>query len=430
MKQIWHYTKIIIIVITAATHLTGSANAQTTSAGTKITGPLTTVATPSYRIQPDDALDISLVGESDMMRSVVVLPDGTITYPYLGTFKVSGLTVAEVNQRITARLAKQFVNPNVTVSVSKRQENYASVLGSVKTPGKVILKDGWRVLEVLAASGGLTVERNDWATATLVRNGGLEAIPINLGALLNKADSSQNFPVNSGDILLVNALQLTQTHAQILGEVTRPGSYPIPSDGSIVTMVALAGGVTPQAALTRAIIRREGKEIPVDLLPIIRKGREGVTETASTNSTSSPRLQPGDTLVIPDNVTRFAVLGAVTKPGAILYPEDKSINVLEALSMAGGQSSDADMRKVYLIRYSPNEVNNGKSVKPIKLDLSADALRESNSKKNKEQNSKQTPLRITMSPGDVLVIGSKNPRNTTWQDLALASQLFVNLRRF
>jgi polysaccharide export outer membrane protein len=403
-------------------------------------------AASTYRIQINDALDISVIGETDLTRSVVVLPDGTITYPYVGTVKVVDRTVGEVNQQITTRLSKLYVNPRVTVSVSKSQDPYVSVLGAVKTPGKVVLKEGWRLLEVLAASGGLTVERNDWASATLVRNGGAEAVPVDLAALLNRADASQNLLVNSGDILLVNAREPTQTHAQVLGEVIKPGSYPMPSDGSIVTMVALAGGTTPAAALSRAIIRRGGTEIPVDLLPFMHKEKQiGIDKSPSESPKTvadSPRLEPGDALIIPENINRFAVLGAVTKPGAILYPEGRSVDVLEALSLAGGQSTDADLRNVYLVRVTPGvDINSPGAAKPIKLDLTAESLRATSTKKSSStkkttestttttKSSKPSLLRITLNPGDVLVVASKNPNRITWKDALLAAQVLSYYKR-
>ena len=403
-------------------------------------------ATATYRIQVNDSLDISVIGETDLTRSVVVLPDGTITYPYVGVVKVVDRTVGEVNRQITTRLSKLYVNPRVTVSVSKSQEPYASVLGAVKTPGKVILKEGTRLLEVLAASGGLTVERNDWASATLVRNGGTEAIPVDLVALMNRADSSQNLLVNPGDILLVNAREPTQTHAQVLGEVIKPGSYPMPADGSIVTMVALAGGTTPAAALSRAVIRRGGTEIPVDLLPMMHKEKQIGMDKSSPESqkpvADAPRLEPGDALIIPENINRFAVLGSVTKPGAILYPEGRSIDVLEALSLAGGQSTDADLRNVYLVRVTPGvDINSPGAAKPIKLDLTAESLRATSTKKSSStkkttestatttKSSKPSLLRITLNPGDVLVVASKNPNRVTWKDALLAAQVLSYYKR-
>jgi polysaccharide export outer membrane protein len=377
----------------------------------------------TYRIKPNDILDISVVGESDLSKIVTVLPDGTIAYPYVGSLKVAGMTVSEINRRLTAKLATQLVEPKVTVAINKREDNFVNVLGVVKTPGKVALKADWRVLDVLAASGGLTVDRPEWVRATLVRSGG-EAIPLDMSQLMTDADPKNNLPVQNGDILLFKQRETNQTQVQILGQVVKQGAYPTPDDGSIVSLIAAAGGVTPQAALAGAVIRRGSQEIPIDLGPILQQEREKGSPTVSgtTAGKASPsevtiaHLKPGDTLFVPENLKRFAVLGGVTKPGAIVYPEGKSIDVLEAISLAGGQTRGAVLSDVTLLRGAMNQTDAGAvaaKVKPVKLDLTNKV--DKPSKKGKSP--AKSPLSLTLNPGDVLVIREKDTTPLAWRDL-------------
>ncbi|MGC8843574.1 MAG: polysaccharide biosynthesis/export family protein, partial [bacterium] len=52
-------------------------------------------AAEPYRISPADVLDITVWGEPDLSKQVVVPPDGKITYPLIGEIDVIGLTTQE-----------------------------------------------------------------------------------------------------------------------------------------------------------------------------------------------------------------------------------------------------------------------------------------------------------------------------------------------
>lgn len=299
----------------------------------------------TYRIEPDDVLEVVVLGEADLPRTVTVLPDGTFAYPYVGQIKAAGLTVPELTARIAKGLKSQIRRPQVTVLVSRRGEKSVNVLGVVKNPGKTLIQEGWRVLDVLAATGGISAARPEWTTGMLVRSGGggSESIPIDMVKLLTLADPEQNPPVRPGDILLVSEREVARTQVQVLGEVLQQGVIPIPSDGSVLAALAASGGAKPEAALARAVIRRGSETIPVDINALLQ---------ATGNAAPGPTLQPGDTLVIPQNTRRFAVIGGVTRPGAMFYPEDKTLDVLSAITLAGGQTNDADLKNVTRLRPS------------------------------------------------------------------------------
>ena len=383
-------------------YLTGFVLAAT--AGAVAAAPPAVVApVPAYVIQADDVLDISVAGEPELTRSVTVLPDGTITYPYAGEITAAGLTTAALRRRITAKVAVQLAAPEIVVSVAHRAERDASVLGAVKTTGKFAIGADWRLLDLLAQSGGLITVRPEWAAATLVRRTG-EAIPVNLVRLVTLAAPADNLRVVRGDILIVREIDQAKTQVQVLGEVAHPGTFPIPSDGSVAATLAAAGGPTATAALTRATILRGADAIPVNLTPLMRGDKPAGTAT----------LLPGDTLIVPTNRQTFAVFGAVTRPGAVAYPEDKKLDYLSALSLAGGQERDADLKKAVLLRPSPT------GGKPAVIEVNLWNVMQ---KGDMTQN-------VAVQPGDVLFLPGKGGDNrlTTRDFLGLASPLLFLLR--
>ena len=51
-----------------------------------------------YIIGPGDVLDISVWRDETLTKSVVVLPDGKVSFPLIGTFTAGGKTLIEIKQ--------------------------------------------------------------------------------------------------------------------------------------------------------------------------------------------------------------------------------------------------------------------------------------------------------------------------------------------
>ncbi len=109
-----------------------------------------------YRIGPGDVLDISVWKDETLTRSVVVLPDGKISFPLIGEIAASGKTVAQLKKEIESKLIKYV--PDVTLSLEVRQVNsmLIYVIGRVNNPGRFPLNVNVNVLQALSMAGGLT----------------------------------------------------------------------------------------------------------------------------------------------------------------------------------------------------------------------------------------------------------------------------------
>jgi polysaccharide biosynthesis/export protein len=127
-------------------------------------------------------------------------------------------------------------------------------------------------------------------------------ITVNLTELLERGDTTNNIPLQAGDIITV-------PHAGIvyaLGAVQRPGGFVVSNDRaqlSTLKLLALSGGVTRIAKKTQAVIIRKdstGKQlaIPVDLGKIVKREAEDV------------RLMPSDILYVPDSPRKAALIRA------------------------------------------------------------------------------------------------------------------------
>ncbi|MDQ3813680.1 MAG: SLBB domain-containing protein [Armatimonadota bacterium] len=230
-----------------------------------------------------------------------------------------------------------------------------TLLGAVARPGTYNFEEGMmpRISDVLAQAGGLSVPP---AQVPQVRisvqrqgdNGQLETLSIDPVVLLESRDpgqSSQNVPVQNGDIITVSVNKLQTVF--VAGEIQKQDAYELTEGDSVVDLIVRAGGPTNDAALRRVTIqRRAGQSQTVDIFDAIKKGGKKPNVV----------LQEGDYVVVPKNTNRVTVLGAVQKSGDYPIPEDEPMTVGKALTLAGGPAGGASLNKVGIARQTPNGV--------------------------------------------------------------------------
>ncbi len=80
-----------------------------------------------YLISPGDVIDIVVRERADYNRTVVVQPDGKISYPPLGEIPAAGFTEDRLFQQIAAGLSSYTSNPRVKAAVRGRVEFFGKV---------------------------------------------------------------------------------------------------------------------------------------------------------------------------------------------------------------------------------------------------------------------------------------------------------------
>lgn len=125
-------------------------------------------AQDNYVIRSGDTLQIEVLEDPNLNRSVLVLPDGTINFPMAGAVAAKGRSVEQVRQNLSTVLSTSFAStPNVYVSVaslvpeaprsaapSRLIDVYA--LGEFSEQGRKEIKPGTTLLQFLAEGGGLS----------------------------------------------------------------------------------------------------------------------------------------------------------------------------------------------------------------------------------------------------------------------------------
>lgn len=166
----------------------------------------------SYRLQPGDRLDVSIWGQDNMNRQVLVLPDGTVSYPLAGHLNVIGMTAVQAEEALKKRFVEGgfFLDPpELTVSVAETQGHQVFVIGRVRGPGAIAAKRRVSVMQALSLAGGLD-EFADPERIIVIRRDGTkqEVVRVDYAAVRSGQDLSTNITLEPGDVLVVPEARL------------------------------------------------------------------------------------------------------------------------------------------------------------------------------------------------------------------------------
>jgi len=237
-----------------------------------------------YRLGPGDLIEIAVFGVDKLRQSVRITASGLIKFPLLEPIMASGLTPAELEQRLAEALAGDVVrNPQVAVFVREYKSQPVFVLGAVKSPGQYTITQQLRLIDVISMAGGLLPSAVDTAVVqrpagnTTAENGAPDddIIKIDLEQLLGKGDLTLNIPVRGGDV--VHIAERKSEVFYVIGEVNRAGAFQIPpkQDIRVSQAFASAGGPMKTARMSKAILVRfdekgQRQELPVDFADILK----------------------------------------------------------------------------------------------------------------------------------------------------------------
>jgi len=184
-----------------------------------------------------------------------------------------------------------------------------------------------------------------------VEIGGLTAIGAEkkLGGLLETGGFLRKAQVN----ILITQIQNQQI--SVLGQVNRPGRYPIEGRRSILDMLAMAGGIAADGGDTVSLIRKRNGATTKDVVDIIGMVRTGELE-------KDFELAANDVLYV-ERAPRFYIYGEVQRPGPVRL--ERAMTVLQALSAGGGLTPRGTERGMVIKR---RDINGKQQVLDAKQD--------------------------------------------------------------
>ena len=330
-----------------------------------------------YKLNPGDVVRISVFQSPDMQVDSAVSNGGSITYPLVGNVDVAGLTVAAAEQKLIGSMkqggfdigSQQLSMTLIKIHDGKEAsvaDKSASAVGEKTAESKTAdnkveyrLGAGDSIRIMVFQNPDLSVESriSDSGTITYPLIGAVELSGLSISAAEHKLGAmlkDGGFVVDPQ--LSITLLQVRGNQVSVLGQVSRPGRYPLEQANMKVTdILALAGGIVPGAADNIVLVgMRDGK--------LMRRNIDVVAMLLSGSKGDDIAVENGDIFYI-NRAPVFYIHGEVQRPGS--YRVERDMTLMQALAQGGGISLRGTERSMKV--YRRNE-KTGK-VEQIELDM-------------------------------------------------------------
>ncbi len=300
-------------------------------------------STSAYRLGPGDTIEMSAANLPDMTTNRVILTDGTVTLPIIGSIRLSGLSQGEASDELTDLYRPYLKEPRITVSVLNPRPLNVTVLGEVNRPGPYTLGSAGATLSYLTSTAGTSTNNNtgqgsiggvgggrltvsqalglaggvtevaDIEKILLIRplpGGQKSRISVNLWSMIQNAETAQDLPLLDGDALVIpkaepnkvgydaNLVNTTTfapstVEVKVVGEVNRPGFVSVAPGARMTDALVAAGGLNNDAdykAVQLFRLNPDGTMTAFQLEARLEEGRDPV---------KNPSLRKGDLVRVP-----------------------------------------------------------------------------------------------------------------------------------
>ncbi|PPC77699.1 polysaccharide biosynthesis protein [Pokkaliibacter plantistimulans] len=249
---------------------------------------LNTESREAYRIEAGDQIDLNFLTAPNLSGSKLVMPDGTIPLPYVGSLLVAGLTVEKAKEAVQLAYGHVLKQPEVAIAVSRPQTELENLRQSLTAPNSGLTRT-------------ITIGNDGFASFPLLGNLPLRGMTLSQAqSKLNELYGQKNNHV-SVDVMLRNT---SANEVFVLGEVQQPGAYPIQRPVSVLEALTLARGANPGARLDSVVImRRQGNQVHAQVY--------NVKNAMQATAAQFMYLQPDDLLYVPK--TRLVAAAELTR---------------------------------------------------------------------------------------------------------------------
>jgi polysaccharide export outer membrane protein len=168
---------------------------------------------PEYVLTVGDTVAVNVSGEPDLRAAEVIDRDGKVRLSLVGELKLGGLSVRAAEQFIAQSYREgQFLrSPDVAVQVSDYAPRFVTVLGAVRSVGKIPFprdRKQMELVDVISAAGGFTpVAKGDAVVLTRTSEQGAETSQtVDVSALMSgkrRDDKAAPAMVQPGDRVFV-----------------------------------------------------------------------------------------------------------------------------------------------------------------------------------------------------------------------------------
>jgi polysaccharide export outer membrane protein len=284
--------------------------------------PMDLPAGPDYVVGPGDGLSIDLWGSISQRLTRTVDREGRISLPEVGPVLVSGQSLADVQQNVQQILRSQFRGISAGVSLSRLRTIRIYEVGDVASPGAYDISSLSTPLNALFVAGGPSV-RGSLRILKHYRGNQLVQT-VDVYDLLLHGVKTGIEALENGDTVQVPPIgpQIT-----VEGMVRRPAIYELRDEKNLASVLELAGGLLPTAAMRHIEVQRLVAHEKQTMLSLDIPDSTDTSEVRK--KLESFEIQDGDRIriypIAPYNQDAIYVEGHVVRPGRYSYRADMRV---------------------------------------------------------------------------------------------------------
>ncbi|WP_165741550.1 SLBB domain-containing protein [Pseudoalteromonas sp. Z1A6] len=324
----------------------------------------------TYIVGPGDQLKINFYGKESDSFEVIVDREGRISIPDLSPVEVAGLTFAEIKELIKVKVEQEVIGVKAFISLGQLRSMRILVLGEAYKPGSYSVSSLTTVSHALFVSGGVS----DIASLRniQVKRAGNVVANFDLYDLLINGDSSNDIVLKPGDAVFIPSVG---AQVRVEGAVKRPAIFELKIGESAKQLLAMAGGLKPNAYAKSAIVERFNFD------------RKEVLSVDFSKSQINYIPQDGDRIRFNSVSSQYqnsvSLIGAVARPGNYQWHQGKRISdVLK--SVRGDLLPQADLSYGLVIR----EININGDIEAHQFDVAQAIIKNSENNLQLQANDK------------------------------------------
>jgi polysaccharide export outer membrane protein len=303
---------------------------------------------PDYVVGPGDGLSVDLWGGVSQRLYRVVDREGRVSLPEVGPILVSGKSLAAVQQNLQQILRTQFRDVSADVSLARLRTIRVYEVGDVANPGAYDISSLSTPLNALFAAGGPTTRGS---MRILKHYRGTQLVEtVDVYDLLLHGVKTDLQRLENGDTVQVPPIGPEVT---VEGMVRRPAIYELRGEKTLASVLELAGGLLPAAALRHIEVQRMVAHDKQTMLSVDIPEVENAAEV--TKKLESFEIHDGDRIriypIVPYNQDTIFIEGHVVRPGR--YSFRAGMRVTDVLSSYKDLLPEPAAQYAEIVRLNP-----------------------------------------------------------------------------
>lgn len=292
------------------------------------------IPTPAdYKLGPGDEIIISLWGETNSRKNMIINKNGMIFYDNIGFINLSNQTLESAElilieelSRIYSTLKDQDNPSQLMLSLGKLKSMNIYFSGNIENPGINLVHPFSDIFSAIIQAGGIN-DKGTLRGVQLIRDNKLLTTVDFYSFFMDGENTFSNIKLIDGDVIHIPNVKKRVT---ISGQVNRPYSYELLSGESVSDLITYSSGFTSEASSTLILNQ---------IIPVSERASDDNARTSVSIDFKNQELitlNNGDTINVPpisEVDSEVSVYGRVKSPGRYPYLNATLKNVLD---IAGG----------------------------------------------------------------------------------------------